>query len=130
MPKVEPPKHSRFKPGQSGNPNGRPRIPDGLRDALALNKNILSRLINKYAQMTPAELKEVIKAGTAPSLEIIIASNLLKSATSGDGTGIGWMFDRSIGKVKDQLEVSAPRPYIIERSDGSQTVLGVTIDED
>lgn len=34
MPTPPPPKHTRWKKGQSGNPNGRPKLPD-IRDALA-----------------------------------------------------------------------------------------------
>lgn len=34
MPTPPPPKHTRWKKGQSGNPNGRPKLPD-IREALA-----------------------------------------------------------------------------------------------
>ena len=35
-----------------------------------------------------------------------------------------FVLQRMIGKVKDQLEVTTPVPFIVKRADGSEVVMG------
>ena len=65
----KPPKKSRFKPGQSGNPKGRPKGAKGLRTEL---KEELSERINVTeggAVRRVSKLRAVLKAMTAKALK-------------------------------------------------------------
>jgi len=51
--KGKPPKHSQFKPGESGNPNGRPK---GSRNT----KQVLTKILNEKITMTESGQKMVV----------------------------------------------------------------------
>lgn len=69
--KKHPPKHTRFRPGRSGNPNGRPRGSVNLRTRVTkqLRKVVTVTKNGKQAKMTKADL---------------IALRLVDAATKGD----------------------------------------------
>jgi len=77
-----PPEHSKFKKGQSGNPKGRPKLPD-LKDAIA---KVLS------------EEKDGITALDA------ILSALRARAAKGDVRAAQELLDRGFGKAKQHVD--------------------------
>jgi len=79
-----PPEHSKFKKGQSGNPKGRPKLPD-LKDAIA---KVLS------------EEKDGITALDA------ILSALRARAAKGDVRAAQELLDRGFGKSKQSMDVT------------------------
>ena len=105
-----------FKPGQSGNPSGKPK---GL-----LTTTEVSGLLSKFCRLSRDELTAVIQNNKSSMIEITVASILAKAAKDGDYSRLEFLLARSIGKVKEQLEVSTPKPYVIERLDGTQVLLG------
>jgi len=112
---------NRFKPGVSGNPAGRPKIPDDIKQAKRLNKLEVERLMNKFMAMTKDEISQSINDPTTPALEIMIGSIIAKAVSHGDPVRLNFLLDRLIGKVKDELDVTViPRPVIIERHDGTE----------
>lgn len=82
MPKPENVAPHKFKPGNSGNPNGRPKLPD-LKDAMA---KVL------------AEEKDGMNA-----LEAILKA-LRAKASKGDVRAAQELLDRGFGKSKQQIE--------------------------
>jgi len=88
-----PPEHSKFKKGQSGNPNGRPKLPD------------LSEAIAKVL----AEEKDGMTA-----LDAILAA-LRAKAAKGDVRAAQELLDRGFGKSKHLMDVD------IKSSDGSMS---------
>jgi len=78
-----PPEHSKFKKGQSGNPNGRPKMPD-LKEAMA---KIL------------ADEKEGKTA-----LDAILAAMRAKAA-KGDVRAAEFLFDRGYGKPTQDINM-------------------------
>lgn len=81
--KRNPPEHSRFKKGKSGNPNGRPKkIPE-------IDKLLADVLGEEKDGMTAAEA--ILKA-------------LRAKATKGDVRAIEVMLDRAYGKAKQQID--------------------------
>ena len=86
MPRKDPPKEYRFKPGQSGNPGGRPKG-DGV---------ISKAVIRQLAELDPRTLKSIA--------EKIVAA-LIKKALKGGIFHAQFLADRSEGKVKDVLKI-------------------------
>lgn len=71
---------SKFQPGQSGNPSGRP--PKAVEDA---KQSVLLRLFDEKAETA------IVKAQIA-------------KASDGDTPAATWLWDRKYGKVKEQVE--------------------------
>lgn len=71
----KPPKHSRFKPGQSGNPAGRPKKIKGLKELL------------------DEELQEMIRAdGKNLSLQRALVQSLIRNAIKGKPVAMNIVF--------------------------------------
>lgn len=122
--KPTPPVEKRFKPGQSGNPGGRPKLPDDIKEARKLNQHELERIINKYLAMSRDQVKESISSPTTPMMELMVASIVAQAAQKGDHQRLDFVLNRLVGKVKDQIEVTQVTPFVIKHTTGEQTVLG------
>lgn len=109
-----------YPKGVSGNPAGRPK--DLLRSDEVRN------LIGRFWRLSKDELEAIIADPGSRMGEVMVAAGMLKAAETGDYSRVEFLLNRTIGKVKDQVEVSA-KPYIIERRDGSQVLLGTETDE-
>lgn len=90
---------TQWKPGQSGNPGGLPKIPEALRKILALSQGEVTRLISKYARMNRDDILAAMKAKSTPMLELAIANIFAQSAERGDYARLAFLLDRAIGKV-------------------------------
>lgn len=62
-------------------------------------------------------------------LELIVGGIVDKSAKDHDHLRANFLLDRTIGKVKEQFEVTMPKPTIITRPNGEQVILGSQLDE-
>lgn len=102
MAKPSPPEHTRFKPGQSGNPSGRPKLPPALKAIKELSTSEVKRVIAKYARMSRVQLQDAIKDPNTPIYEITIAAILATSAKNGDFARLAFILDRTIGKPKNE----------------------------
>jgi hypothetical protein len=80
--KGKPPKHTQFKKGQSGNPNGRPKLPD-IKEAL------VKVLADEQEGMTA--LEAILKV-------------LRQKAIKGDIRAIKELLDRGYGQAKQEIE--------------------------
>ena len=103
-----------FKPGQSGNPKGKPPTPQDVRDARKLNAVQVSRIINKFLNMDMAWIKEVIDQSHTPALEYMIGKMLIECGKTGDFQRLNFIFDRCVGKVTEKMEVKMPKPTVIK----------------
>lgn len=114
-----------FKPGQSGNPGGRPKLPEDVKQAKLMNRIELTRLVNKLVRMTPDELTAAIKDSKASSMDIMIGRIIVKAVQQGDPVRLNFLLDRLVGKVKDEFDISVlPRPTKIDYGDGTGVILG------
>jgi hypothetical protein len=129
MPKKPPPTHTRFKPGQSGNPGGKVKVPDDIKEARKLNQHELERIVNKYLYMDRDAVKAAISAPGTPMMELMVASIVAQAAQKGDHQRLDFVLNRLIGKVKDQLDVTVAKPFVVRHTDGSQTVLGSELEK-
>ena len=93
-----------FKPGQSGNPSGRNKIRDDLKDVKLLSKADVKRLIQKIIDMSPEELLELSNDKTVPALEHMMASVVINAVKQGDQARINFLLEQTIGKVAEKHE--------------------------
>lgn len=119
-----------WKPGQSGNPGGRPKLDADTRRLRELTKEQFK------------ELGSILLAGTDEDLVRLEASpdrsaltgwmiNVIRVASSkGDYQTLDSMLNRLVGKVKDELDINLPRPTIIIKRNGEQVILGAARDSD
>lgn len=93
-----------WKPGESGNPSGRPKLPPELKAIRCLSHLECSRLISKYARMEYDEILEASENPKLPMIESCFASLFLKGKEKGDWTTISFLLDRACGKLPLILE--------------------------
>jgi hypothetical protein len=96
-----------FKPGQSGNPGGRPRAPNDLAEARITNATLFEHSIYKYFHLDPDTLREIKAQPGLSTLDAIVITILLKSLEHGDFTRLNFLLERTIGKVADRVEFKA-----------------------
>lgn len=112
-----------FVKGQPGGP-GKPRTPEDIKEARKLTQIELERAVNKYLYLSRAELKAAIEQPGTPMLDLMIASIVAQAAQKGDQVRLDFILNRIIGKVQDRLEVRTPKPFIVQRADGTALELG------
>jgi hypothetical protein len=118
MPKED----TQFKPGQSGNPAGRPAMPEDLKAAKALTKQVLMRELNDLIHMTKSELEAALVSPESTMIRRMAARVIQEADNNGDDRRLGFLLDRLVGKVKDELALELPRPTII-RYKGEKVIL-------
>jgi hypothetical protein len=119
-----------FLPGQSGNPRGRPKLRDDLRKVKVMTADEASRLIQKMMDRSLDELQQVVDDPDTPAMELMVAKVIHKALLEGDAARLGFLMDRTIGKVVEKREV-AIQPVIYRtgiRGDG--TLIQEVIDEE
>lgn len=121
---------AKFKPGESGNPGGRPKLPADVKEAKKLTTNKLILTLNKLLFMTDHEILKVIRDPKAFKIEKIVARILQKADQQGDASRLNFLLDRTIGKVTEKVQHTLPRPVIVNKSDGSQMILGAESTEE
>lgn len=106
---------------------GRPPMPAALRAGRRLNRTEFEELVNKYLWMSTTELELATEDKSLPAIEAYFANVVKVGTLTGDHSRMEFILQRLLGKVKDQLEVTTPKPYVIHRLDGTQTVLGTKL---
>lgn len=108
-----------FKPGESGNPNGRPRKYVSLLREQGYAISEVNDCIQVMMSMTMEELKEVWDNPKATVLEKTIASAIRKSIEKGSLYSIETLLTRVYGKPKEQQEMTGTQTIkvVYERSD-------------
>lgn len=94
-------KKHEFKPGKSGNPSGRPKLPKDIVEARNMNRIELERLINKFINMPREELAAYAQKQGATAIEMMIASIVSKAILKGDNKRLDFLLNRLVGKVPE-----------------------------
>jgi hypothetical protein len=87
-----------YKPGQSGNPGGRPKLSPEWQAIRRLTKDELNRVVSKYAHMTIAQITEAIQNPKIQVIELCVARIFDQTLKTGDSTGLNMLLDRAVGK--------------------------------
>lgn len=113
-----------FQKGQSGNPGGRPKLPDALKGVSIITNFELQKIISKYFRMTKPEVVEAGTSETLAMIEVAIARCLVVAAKFGDFNKLAHLVDRVGGKVLAQtVEIDLPEPIVIMRRTGEEVIL-------
>jgi hypothetical protein len=95
-----------FKKGQSGNPAGRPGLPRDLRKISKLTPAIVRAVIAKISMLNKKNILEIIESEETSMIEASIATIYLKAVDQGDYTRMNFLLERSIGKVKEEMDIN------------------------
>lgn len=102
MPKEE----THFKPGQSGNPAGRPKDPPEVAAAKRLTAAEFTKIVTRYLFMSNTGIKEALKAKGVTQLEQMVGKIVQSAAQEGNEKLATFILDRVIGKVPAFIEAS------------------------
>jgi hypothetical protein len=91
-----------FRPGQTGNPRGRPRIPDDIKAMRSLNRFELERILN-YVFFAPGGMPEITRLTKAEDIHpgIVAAAKQMENATKGNIWSYNLFLERLVGRVRE-----------------------------
>lgn len=93
-----------FKPGQSGNPKGPAKT--GIVQARKMTSLVFSEIVIKYMNLTLEQVNEKFKDPSTPALDLIVLKILYEGIKKGDQVRLGFLLERTIGKVKEVINYS------------------------
>jgi hypothetical protein len=99
------PNNKPFKPGQSGNPNGRPRKYVSTLREQGYKLSEINDCIQVMMAMTIEELKDAFENPTATVLEKTIAAAIKRSIEKGSLYSIETLLSRVYGKPKESVDM-------------------------
>lgn len=120
---------AKFKKGQSGNPNGRPKVPEHIRKLKELTTEEVKQMGDAIVLGTRQDLTNIIADRSASPLSCWIAAVVLRGIQRGDVQSLNVLLDRLVGKVTDKVQHMDPMLTIIEKINGSETHLGAKLVE-
>lgn len=88
-----------WKKGQSGNPGGRPKLPEHLKFIRSISSAEVAKIISKYACMTYDDLKASLNDPLQTVLEKAVAKVFQKAIKEADYTALNFLLDRAVGKA-------------------------------
>lgn len=101
MSRRPPPQHTRFKPGSSGNPGGRPK-----------GTSISAALRLKLDELSSVEVEENGSKRRLTWREAIVKALVERAALKGDTMAAHFVAERADGKVKDTVELVDKREQL------------------
>lgn len=94
-----------FQKGKSGNPGGRPKLPERLAKVRKLTRDEVNLTFAKYCQMTFPDMNAILshpeKRNSIPMLDLWICTGIANGVKTGDWKNMVIMFDRIFGKPKE-----------------------------
>lgn len=93
---------------------GRPRKDPELVEVQKINRDIVEARLVSFMTMTREGLKAVIDNPATSMLDLMVASLVQKAIKEGDHQRLGFLFDRVIGKVKENVDITMTQRRIEE----------------
>lgn len=101
-------KQFHFKPGQTGNPNGRPKIPKEIQSLRRLTRASLELVINRYVHLSYDDLRAQRQNGSLEVIDMAIVSILCKGIETGDQAKVDYVIARLVGKIPEAPPLPPP----------------------
>lgn len=101
-----PPKHSQFKPGKSGNPEGGRAHNPALKALRKLTVESYREIIELVLTGNVAAIKKLAEDPKSTGLQVGISVAFLKAIKSGDYNVIERIAERIVGKIPDVVTVN------------------------
>lgn len=102
-----PPKHSRFKKGKSGNPQGGRAHNPAIKALKKLTVDTYREVIELVLEGRVADLKAMAEHPDTPAIQVGIAVSFLKAIKNGDYSVIERIAERIVGKIPDVVNVNS-----------------------
>lgn len=102
-----PPEHLRWKKGQSGNPKGRPPIPEDVRAARKLTQVEFERICANLFNTSTKRLGEICRDPQTPVLTALIARILEKGIAESSRVELNYFIERFLGKVAENHNITS-----------------------
>lgn len=100
-------KGKRFKPGESGNPNGRPPTSPEVKALRKLTSEYIEEIGDLILMQDWAKLQEIANSQDVPPIQRIYAKALVMAERKGDTAALEQFLNRVVGKVREKLDMSA-----------------------
>lgn len=100
-----------FSPGTTGNPTGRPKVPEDLKFAKIINKIEFERLLNKLFKLNASKVEATVIDPEVPISEQIVAAFLVHAKKNASIYHLNFMLDRLIGVPKDEPDIPEDFDY-------------------
>ena len=94
-------------PGQSGNPNGRPKLPDEIKEARKISVEKIIEMFSKYLLMTEEDFKKVDRTNLT-MLEVWFLKNVDYAISKRDHHVFDKILDRVIGRSFLGIKLELP----------------------
>lgn len=85
--------------------------------------------MDAICRCTMDELKQVIADKETDAADLMLSQIVVHAIKMGDHKRLEFILERTIGKVKETLEVTQPKPTVIRRRNGDEIELGTLIEE-
>jgi hypothetical protein len=86
------------------------------------NQMVIYAELATLCDLTPTQMKRLIETGNLNCLQHGLA-RLVASSAKGDLDALEFLLNRLVGKVKDKMEVTGPKPVVIRRRNGDEVEL-------
>lgn len=104
----------KFKPGQSGNPNGRPKKIATILKVSGYTKDDIRDAFEEVGWQNLEDLQAVIDDPAKPAIIKVIARAFIKGAEKGDFRYVSEILSHIIGKPKEQSENKHVHKILVE----------------
>lgn len=99
-------KPHQFKPGQTGNPNGRPTLTKEQRAMRALTLTTYREVIEMALTGNMEELKAFAQDPDTPVIQVGVAVAILRAIKNGDASVLEMFAARIIGRIPEVINVN------------------------
>lgn len=117
-------KKTQWKPGQTGNPNGRPPLTAEQRALRKLTIDTYREVIETALNGTVDDLKALAQDPKTPAIQVGVATSILRAIKDGDPSILEQFAARIIGKIPEVINITS-----INTTNVNAAVAVVTDDE-